>query len=273
MSTRSGRRRRSFAQAELAERSNRDPALHMRPCSARKASIARFSSASIRPLRQHIGAPGPVGVETTRQQIEADGKHLLGGEIARPVQNTPRNLPLRRTGISARPPIASSSKLKSKSRLPGWVNRSVEHVQPRTLRDYLRQSWGAPEDVAEQLAQGAVRTQDRQEFDTSRGHALASASSKAESAASASPDPCVGFEQRRRQICEVSTCRARGAAEPRRVGQNASREPFPLRLPGAGKSKNAQSGKRCWTASATPVKIEIARGDAESPGASSNRRA
>ena len=55
------------------------------------------------PLRQRtIGAPGPVGIEAPRQEIEADMKHLLGGEVARPVQRILEALPLGDKGLDPR---------------------------------------------------------------------------------------------------------------------------------------------------------------------------
>ena len=139
-----------FARAELAERDNRDPAAANAPVLGCKGLDHPLEQRGDQPLRQRaIGAPGPVGVEASRQQIEADMKHLLGGEVARPVQSVLDALPLGHERLDPRAHrlvVEAQVEVEAARR----IDRCVEHVRPG--RDHLRQPRGAAQHVAEQLA-------------------------------------------------------------------------------------------------------------------------
>ena len=120
------------------------------------------------PLRERaIGAARAVGIEAAREQVEADVKHLLGGEVARAVERVLEALPLRHKRLDPR-----AHRLVAEARVEieaaRRIDRGVEHMRPS--RDHFRQPRGAAEHVAEQFAQGSIRAQDRHELDAC-GHA------------------------------------------------------------------------------------------------------
>ena len=199
----------------------------MRPCSAAKVSIDALEQRADQPLRQRaISPPGPVGVEAPRQEIETDMKGLLGGEVARPVQGVLVALPLgheRLDPLAHRLVVETIVEVEAARR----IDRGVEHVGPR--RDHLRQPRGAAKHVAEQFAQAMRSSAGSTEARRSRACAPA-------------PRRRRKAQRQRRPIrrrlrgapaSTPSAPRARGRCGPPSVGQNASRERSPPRLPGA----------------------------------------
>ena len=71
-----------FARAEFAEPNYRNPAaVHLAMLRGECFCDPRKQRGD-QPLRQDaVGASGPIGVQAPREQIEADMKHLLSGEI------------------------------------------------------------------------------------------------------------------------------------------------------------------------------------------------
>ena len=179
------------------------------------------------PLRERaIGAARPVRVEAPRQQIEADVKHLLGGEVARPVQRILEALRLRHERLD---PRAHRLFVETGVEVDGArrIDRGVEHMRPRC--DHL-----AP-------AAGRCRARRR----TIRAKTRSSAGS---TAARRSPACAPALRRRRRArrrrrpirrrpraapASAPSAPRARAGCGPRRAGRSASRERSPPRLPGA----------------------------------------
>jgi hypothetical protein len=92
-------------------------------------------------------------------------KHLLGGEVARPVQSVLDALLLGHERLDPR-----AHRLVAETQVEVEAARRIDccvkHVRPS--RDHLREPRGAAQHVAEQLAQGRVRAQDRQELDACR---------------------------------------------------------------------------------------------------------
>ncbi len=139
-----------LARAELAERDDRDPAAANGAVLGGEGLDDALEQRRDQPLRERaIGAAGPVGVEAPRQEIEPDMKHLLGGEVARPVQRVLEALPLRHERLD---PRAHRGFVEARVEIDGprRIDRGVEHMRPR--RDHLREARGAAEHIAEQFA-------------------------------------------------------------------------------------------------------------------------
>ena len=181
-------------------------------------------------------------------------KHLLGGEVARPVQSVLEAAPLRDKRLD---PCAHRLVVETQVEVEAArrIDRSVQHMRPG--RDHLREPRGAAEHVAEQFAQRAVRTQDRQELDRGR-HArqrFVEGGKRGVGVARSGE----GFDERRRQLGQHLP-RA-GAADPR----------APAEVPAANglrcdfrtlKPKRAQGVDRLRIVG-DAGEDEIARGDAE----------
>ena len=185
-----------LARAELAEPDHRDPAAAHAPVLGREGVRDLIEHDRDQSLRERaIGAAGAVGIEAPRQEVEADVERLLGGEIAGAVQ---RLLVSRRLGDESLDPLAHPVVVEARleADLARRVDRRVEHMGPG--RDHLREPRRAPEHVAEQLAQGGVGAQDRQQLDAGRHprQRFVEGGERGVRVARAGE----GFEQRRRQL-------------------------------------------------------------------------
>ena len=181
-------------------------------------------------------------------------KHLLGGEVARPVQSILEALPLGHKSLDSR-----THRLVGEAQVEvegtGRIDGGIEHVRPG--RDHLRQPRSAAEYIAEQLAQRCVRAQDRQELDRGRHARQRFVEGLQRGVGVAGSGE--GFEQRRRQFRQDLP---RAGAADRRA---SAKVPAANGLRGGFRALKAKRAKSCQRRRIVgdASKNKIARGHAE----------
>ena len=237
----------------------------MTPCSAVKRLNHALEQRCDQTLRQRaIGAPGPVGVEAARQQVEADMKHLLRSEIARPVQGLLEGLRLRHKRLD---PGGHGLVVETRRRSRGCAtDRSPRRARAAASRSPAR---GAGRCPAHRRTIHAQRRSSAGSTEARPWRASAPALRRRRKARRR------GRPIRRRLRAAPGLARsaphARAACGPLRGGRSASRERSPRRTSGRWKPSDCKVASVAGS-SVTPVKTRSPDATLSS-GASSNSRA